>query len=132
MNIQEVAERTGVSAHTIRFYEKRGVLPPIQRKSNGIRQFSPADVAMLEFLLELKRTGMSLEEMTEFTSDGCILDQLRRGDIPVQSLQRRVALLQRHQQRLIEQRQQLDHLLGAVRQKLRNYSQYLDHKAGDE
>lgn len=131
MTIQEVVKRTGVSAHTIRFYEKCGVLPPIQRKPNGIRQFSPADVALLEFMLELKRTGMSLDEMIEFTNDGCILDQLRQGDIPVQSLQKRVALLRRHQQRLIEQRQQLDHLLNVVGQKLRFYQGYLDPKAAD-
>jgi MerR family transcriptional regulator, aldehyde-responsive regulator len=40
MAIQEVAEQTGISAYTIRFYEKSGVLPPIQRTENGIRQFT--------------------------------------------------------------------------------------------
>jgi DNA-binding transcriptional MerR regulator len=68
-NIQEVAEKTGISAYTIRFYEKSGVLPHIQRAENGVRQFSEADVNFLLFLMELKKTGMSLEEITEFTEE---------------------------------------------------------------
>ncbi len=44
MTIQEVAVQTGISAYTIRFYEKAGVLPRVKRLTNGMRQFSEADV----------------------------------------------------------------------------------------
>lgn len=131
MNIREVAERTGVSAHTIRFYERVGVLPLIQRQPNGIRQFSLADVSLLTFLRELKQTGMSLDEMTAFTEDGCILESLERGDIPLQPLKKRVTLLQRHHQRLVEQRHQLDNVLTTVEQKLQFYRRYLATTPGD-
>jgi DNA-binding transcriptional MerR regulator len=49
MNIREVAERTGLSAHTIRFYEKNGLLPKIRRSEGGIRQFTESDVVFLQF-----------------------------------------------------------------------------------
>jgi MerR family transcriptional regulator, aldehyde-responsive regulator len=125
MTIQEVAEQTGISAYTIRFYEKTGVLPPIKRMPNGIRQFSEADVVFLCFLMHLKQTGMSLEDIMEFTEDGCMLERLQRGDtIPQFVAEKRVAILRRHQQQLYEQRRNLDTLLTAVEQKLDFYEQY--------
>jgi DNA-binding transcriptional MerR regulator len=124
MTIQEVANQTGISAHTIRFYEKTGVLPRIKRLPNGIRQFTEADVTFLRFLLQLKQTGMSLEAIMEFTEDGCMLERLQRGDaIPQFVTTKRVALLRQHQQHLYEQRRNLDMLLIAVEQKLAFYEQ---------
>ena len=125
MTIQEVAEQTGISAYTIRFYEKTGVLPPIKRTPNGIRQFSEADVVFLHFLMRLKQTGMSLEDIMEFTEDGCMRERLQRGDdIPQFVVEKRMAILRRHQQQLYEQRRNLDALLMAVEQKLDFYEQY--------
>ena len=124
MTIQEVAEQTGISAYTIRFYEKAGVLPRIKRMSNGIRQFSEADVVFLHFLMRLKQTGMSLEDIMEFTEDGCMRERLQRGDgIPQFVVEKRIAVLRRHQQQLYEQRRNLDALLMAVEQKLDFYEQ---------
>ena len=129
MTIQEVAALTGVSAYTIRFYEKAGVLPPVKRLPNGIRQFTEADVSYLRFLMQLKQTGMSLEDIMEFTEDGCMLERLLRGDdIPQSVLEKRTAILRRHQQHLYEQRHNLDALLMAVEQKLDFYEQYQSDK----
>lgn len=135
MTIGEVAERTGLSTHTIRFYEQSGLLPRVRRSESGIRQFSAADVAFLEFLVALKSTGMPLDEMAEFTADGCILERLSRGDVPQGPVGKRVALLEQHRQRLRAQRQQLDTLIDAVDHKLAFYTRYLnDHEraANDE
>lgn len=131
MTIQEVAERTGISAYTIRFYEKSGILPRIQRTQGGIRQFTEADVTFLLFLIELKRTGMSLEEIAEFTEDGCLLERLQQGDIPQQPVERRITILRKHEQRLYEQRRQLDYLLDAVTQKIQFYEQCLEDRHND-
>lgn len=129
MTIQEVAEQTGISAYTIRFYEKSGVLPPVKRTASGIRHFTEADVSFLRFLLELKRIGMSLEEITEFTEDGCLLERLQRGDLPAQPVERRLAILRTHEQRLDERRRQLDLLLDAVHQKMEFYERYLGNQS---
>lgn len=131
MTIQEVAERTGISAYTIRFYEKSGILPRIQRTQGGIRQFTEADVTFLLFLIELKRTGMSLEEIAEFTEDGCLLERLQQGDIPQQPVERRITILRKHEQRLYEQRRQLDYLLDAVTLKIQFYEQCLEDRHND-
>lgn len=131
MTIHEVAEKIGVSAHTIRFYEKSGILPPIQRTEGGIRQFSEADTAFLLFVLELKRTGMSLAEIIEFTEDGCLLERLQQGVLPSQPVERRLAILRKHEERLYEQRRQIDGLLDAVNQKIAFYERYLERQKAD-
>ncbi len=128
MTIQEVAEKTGISAYTIRFYEKSGVLPHIRRAENGIRQFSDADVNFLLFLMELKKTGMSLEEIAEFTEDGCILEWLQRGDFSRQPVEKRITILRKHEQRLYDQRRHLDYLLDAVAQKIQFYEHCLEDR----
>ena len=132
MTIQEVAEKTGISAYAIRFYEKSGILPRIQRTQGGIRQFTEADVTFLLFLVELKRTGMSLEEIAEFTADGCLLERLQQGDIPQQPIERRITILRKHEQRLYEQRRQLDYLLGAVAQKIQFYERCLEDRQSNQ
>ena len=128
MTIHEVAEKLGVSAHTIRYYEKSGILPPIQRTEGGIRQFSEADTAFLLFVLELKRTGMSLAEIIEFTEDGCLLERLQQGALPSQPVERRLVMLRKHAERLDEQRRQLDALRDAVDQKIAFYERYLERQ----
>lgn len=125
MTIQEVAELTGISAYTIRFYEKRGVLPPVKRTEGGIRQFTEADVSFLRFLLDLKRIGMSLEDIVAFTEDGCLLERLQRADLPPQPVERRLTILHKYEQQLYEQQRQLDMLLNMVQQKIELYERYL-------
>jgi MerR family transcriptional regulator, aldehyde-responsive regulator len=131
MTIQEVAEATGISAYTIRFYEKCGILPPIQRTESGIRHFTEADIRFLRFLLELKRTGMSLEEIAEFTADGCLLERIQRNEFSAQPVERRLAILRQHKQRLHEQRRQLDMVLDAVHQKIGFYEHYLRNQRSE-
>lgn len=129
MNIREVAERTGLSAHTIRFYEKSGLLPKISRSETGIRQFTESDVVFLQFVSALKKTGMSLEDIAEFTEDGCILERLQSGEMPTLSVSKRMSILQKHKKQLLEQRKEIDLLIDAVNQKLDFYREYLTHQS---
>ncbi len=71
---------------------------------------------------------MSLEEIAEFTADGCLLERLQQGDIPQQPIERRITILRKHEQRLYEQRRQLDYLLGAVAQKIQFYQRCLEDR----
>lgn len=125
MNIREVAERTGLSAHTIRFYEKIGLLPVICRSESGIRKFSEDDISFLEFVSALKKTGMSLEDIAQFTQDGCILERLQTGDMPTLSVSKRLSILHKHKEHLLEQRREIELLIDAVDRKLNFYQDYL-------
>ena len=66
MNIKKVSEQAGVSADTIRYYERIGLLPRVRRNKSGIRDFSEQDIATLEFIRCFRRAGMSVESLIEY------------------------------------------------------------------
>jgi len=63
MTIGKVAESSGVGIDTIRFYERRGLLPEPQRSHSGYRLYTPSVMGRLNFILRAKDLGFSLEEI---------------------------------------------------------------------
>jgi DNA-binding transcriptional MerR regulator len=72
--VQQAAARTGLSEHTLRYYERAGLLRPIRRQnSSGHRRYSAEDVARITTLACLRATGMPLDQMRryfELSSEG--------------------------------------------------------------
>lgn len=66
MRIGEVSRITGLSEHTLRFYDKTGLLPAVAKKRGGIRDFCDADLETLGVIECLKNTGMSLRDIKIF------------------------------------------------------------------
>ncbi|MCW2682583.1 MAG: transcriptional regulator, MerR family [Blastococcus sp.] len=87
LQIGQVAERTGLSLRTIRFYEENGLVPPTERTTGGFRLYSDDDVARLEVIKRMKPLGFTLEEMQELLTllaelsaaphDAVLTDRLR-------------------------------------------------------
>lgn len=67
-SIKEVSKLTGISAHTIRYYEKEGILPPIDRTENGVRVFSDENLFWLDLVICLKKTNMSIKDIKKIIS----------------------------------------------------------------
>lgn len=65
-SIDQVAKRTGLTAHTLRYYERIGLLPPVARAAGGQRVYAATDMAWLEFLLRLRTSHMSIGKMKKF------------------------------------------------------------------
>jgi MerR family transcriptional regulator, copper efflux regulator len=65
LSIGKLAKAAKVSIHTIRFYEKSGVLPQPIRRPSGFREYSEVDVLQLQFVREARLLGFSLEEISE-------------------------------------------------------------------
>ena len=63
MNIRRAAEASGLSADTIRFYERRGVLPQPPRRANSYRDYSARHIETLRLAFGLRALGLSLDEM---------------------------------------------------------------------
>ena len=61
----QMAAQAGVNIETIRFYERKGLLPPPQRTPGGYRQYSQKDLNRLRFILTAKRRGFTFEEIIE-------------------------------------------------------------------
>ena len=84
LTIQEVTRATGLSAHTLRYYERIGLIHPIEREENTRRRYSADDVGWIDFLLKLRATGMSIKDMQKYA------ELQRQGDA---SLSERVEML---------------------------------------
>ena len=72
VGISEAADRTGLSAHTLRYYERAGLIQPTERGDRGERRYASRDLRWVEFLQRLRATRMPVREMKQFA-------ELRRG-----------------------------------------------------
>lgn len=66
LTIQDIARITGLSKDTLRYYEKIGLIEPVERAANGHRRYSQEDVTWIEFLKRLRATGMSIQKMQQY------------------------------------------------------------------
>jgi DNA-binding transcriptional MerR regulator len=111
--IAEVAEQTGLTAHTLRYYERAGLLSPPGRGSNGHRRYGDDDLAMLRILTRLKGTGMTIQEMRRYA------DLCRVGPSTYEA--RRV-LLEEHRQLVLDRIAILQEDLQAIEHKIKIYA----------
>lgn len=66
LTIQEVARRTGLTAHTLRYYERAGLIAPVARAPGGQRRYAASDMEWIGFLLRLRETRMPIGQMQAF------------------------------------------------------------------
>ena len=66
MNIKKVSEQLGISSDTIRYYERIGLVPPISRDKNGVRNFTDIDIQRLDFIKCMRHAGLSIESLHEY------------------------------------------------------------------
>ena len=122
LSIGEVAARTGLSVHTLRFYEREGILAqPVRRAAGGRRLYTEDDVDWLFLCTILRGAGMPLPDIRRYTE----LVQAGEGNE-----RERLELLRRHEQRIHEQRQQLDRCLDLIKFKVGVYEDILATRAG--
>lgn len=114
LTIRHVAEQTEINLHTLRYYERIGLITAIERAENGHRRYSPDDVAWLKFLKRLKATGMSLAEMKKFAL-------LRRQGAP--TVRTRQQMLIAHQHHVESQIATLQENLQAIASKIQRLEQ---------
>lgn len=66
MTITEVSKKCDISADTIRYYEKIGLIPPINRNKNGIRNFTEEDCKWIEFAKCMRNAGLSIDALSQY------------------------------------------------------------------
>jgi DNA-binding transcriptional MerR regulator len=110
MNIKKFAEITGMSPHTIRYYEKIGIFRDVSRNASGHRSFRDKDIIWAEFIKRLKDTGMPLDKILEYA------DLREKGDYTAGS---RMAILKNHaallEKRLSVEKSNLKKLRGKIK-----------------
>ncbi|MGH2328901.1 stress response transcriptional regulator NmlR [Streptococcus uberis] len=112
MNIKKVSELTGVSADTIRYYERIGLIPPVTRNQSGVRNFSDRDISVLEFVRYFRGAGVSVESLIDY------IGLVEQGDSTIGA---RLAILQEEREKLEERVSKLQAALDRLNHKIDNY-----------
>ena len=112
LNIQQAAQQSGVSPHTLRYYERIGLLEGVHRTASGYREYDQRALDRIRFLTCLRNTGMSIQQMLEFT------DLERSGEA---SFGNRYRLLQAHRAELMTRMAQLQEHLKYLDEKVEYY-----------
>ncbi|MCX4684318.1 MerR family transcriptional regulator [Kitasatospora purpeofusca] len=123
LSIGEVAQRSGLSVHALRFYEREGMFAnPVRRLSNGRRVYHEEDLEWLAICTRLRSSGMPLAEIRQY------IELANQG--PGNEHQR-LALLRRHQDRVEAQVRELRGTLEVMRAKVRIYEDHLSRGEAD-
>lgn len=109
----EAVRRTGLSADTVRYYERAGLIPPVGRSAAGRRRYTDVDLRWLGLVHCLRETGMPIAEISQFTQ------LMRSGEA---SLDERLALLRTHEARVRERLERMQDHLRQIREKIDMYS----------
>ncbi|GEB60414.1 MerR family transcriptional regulator [Streptomyces gardneri] len=121
--IGEVAERTGLTVHALRFYEREGLLVgPIQRTAGGRRRYTTLDVDWLQICVKLRESGMPLADLKRFAE----LVRHGRGNEA-----ERLRLLDAHRQRVDAQIQALEECRSVITWKVGVYAEHLARGEAD-
>ena len=112
--IKQISEKTKLTEHTIRYYDREGLIPLITRTKSGIRQFSEDDLEWINLICCLRNSSMPLQEIKEF------MQLCLKGK---DSLEERRELLIRHRTRIQEKMANLDNSLNIVNYKIEHYKE---------
>jgi DNA-binding transcriptional MerR regulator len=114
--IQRAAAETGLSADTLRYYERIGILPGIARSESGHRRFSETDMGWIKLVQCLRATGMPIEDLHTYA------ELMQQGD---STAPERLRLLEEHQRRIKAELSELATALELVDRKIAGYEDLL-------
>ena len=112
MKIGEASEKTGVSVDTLRYYEKVGLVPAIQRDEHGVRDYTEANLRWVEFVKCMRHAGLPIEALTTYVS------LVRAGDETVET---RKAILEEQRGLLAERIKEMQRTMLYLDYKIRVY-----------
>ncbi len=122
ITVAQMSEATGVTAHTLRYYERAALIRPVARNSANQRRYSAEDITWVQFLLRLRETGMSIAQMREYAvlrEQGAVTmhDRLLLLEAHQAGLRERIARLRAHEKALALKVASYRDALNAHRQK---------------
>ena len=116
MKISEVSERSGISPDTLRYYERIGLLAPVNRNDSGIRDYSELDVRRVEFVKCMRNAGLPIEVLIEYYG------LVQQGD---QTIEARKEILIAQREKLVAKMAEIQKTLDLVDYKINVYENAL-------
>jgi len=114
MTISEISEKYGLTQDTLRYYERIGLLPPVNRNSSGNRDYTEEDCRWVKFIKCMRGAGLSIESLIEYVN-------LFRQGITTVALRKELLLEQRRQ--LAEKVEELQNTLAYLDTKIDGYEE---------
>ena len=119
MTIAEASRKYGLSADTLRYYERVGIIPRVPRTKSGIRDYDEASCAWIDLTKCLRSAGVQIEALIQYSA----LVQQGDGTVPA-----RRALLEEQRRQLTERRDDIQYSLDRLNKKIEGYDQLLLEK----
>lgn len=112
MRISEVSQMFNISADTLRYYEKEGLIGPVQKTNSGVRDYSEEDIERIRFIICMRQAGLSIDVLYEF----CQL--YTKGNSTMAS---RLDILNREKEKLIHRIEEMNQTLDYLNYKINIY-----------
>ena len=119
LTIADAARVSGLSAHALWYYERAGLLDPVDRNEGGHRRYREQDLDLIRFLSKLRTTGMPIREVRRYT------ELMRQGE---STNEERLALLEAHRETVLERLQETARNLDQIEWKINFYREGLERK----
>jgi DNA-binding transcriptional MerR regulator len=119
LTITGAAQASGVSAHTLRYYERAGLLDTIDRNGSGHRRYRDKDLERIRFLTKLRSTGMPIREVRRYA------ELMKSGE---QTSGQRMALLEAHRESVLHRLEETKENLELIEGKINYYRERLERQ----
>lgn len=122
MTIAEVSKKVNLSADTLRYYERIGLIPEVNRTESGIRNYTEEDLGWIEFSKCMRNAGMSIEALIEY------IKLYKKGDV---TLEARKQLLISQKDVIKERLEEIQNTFDRINYKIKNYEKILVEREKD-
>jgi DNA-binding transcriptional MerR regulator len=112
MKIAEVSEQYGLSVDTLRYYERVGLIPPVQRNAGGIRDYSELDLRRVDFIKCMRSAGLPIEVLIDY------VELVQQGD---ETIDARKEILKEQRELLATRMQEMQKTLDILDHKIEVY-----------
>ena len=119
MNITEVGKRYGLSADTLRYYERIGLIPPVPRTKGGVRDYDAASLGWVELIKCMRSAGVGIEALIEYSR------LFQQGE---EAMEARKGLLVEQRRQLLGRMEDMQRSLNRLDEKIENYERGIARK----
>lgn len=118
MTIKDVSTKYDLTQDTLRYYERVGMIPKVNRTKSGIRDYTDYDLGWVELAKCMRQAGMSIESLVEYVK------LYQQGDVTIKA---RLELLKNQKEQLLDQKQKIELSLDKLDYKISVYSNSLEN-----